>query len=583
MRHRVGFTVVELVIVISIIGILASVAILSFTTIQRNQRNTAREVQATAIATSLESYYEKHGEYPSPRSIASPYAAGKDAAQILGISSDLFIFPRAQPSIKNVLTINTAPTETTASYVARSVGSSNQACQGKSDGGCDEFTLRYKKEGVSEVQEIKSKHTGRLGPDGNAINTPTATLRQEGERLSVSSTAADCEQSSFNRYSFRIKPTTEADWPSWSAWQASQQFIRDNNIDGATYGAQTKVQCETEEGPKDESGASPEVRLQYLTPAPTPTQPKVDILPVTSAGTLTGRVSASCSGATTLQYRVRTRVDGSSWSEGEWRTDPQLVQISDNPTPGSQYQALAIARCMKVTANTTTTGQEVESNDLASYIHPITRPAAVLPVATSDATITTWNWNPVICPASTIGEYRIQSLADWGYDSDWSDPFRGALQTGWYSDYQGYAYTKRLQARCVTEYIASDWSDAAEATYIRPIDTPGRATGFQHRLSADRRVSLITWNPPACGKGTNTYSIIRAYAANGIILSEIGGPGWGAWSPLRRYTPQLTIAHQQPAARKGIVRGAVRYTCVNWSTDRQSAMGPEATSPVYTL
>lgn len=60
-----GFTIVELVIVIVIIGILAAIGIASYNRIQVESRDSRREVAATAIAGSLEQYYEKNGEYPA--------------------------------------------------------------------------------------------------------------------------------------------------------------------------------------------------------------------------------------------------------------------------------------------------------------------------------------------------------------------------------------------------------------------------------------------------------------------------------------------------------------------------------------
>lgn len=60
-----GFTLVELMVVVAVIGILLTVMILGYRQVQNQARDSQREAAASAIATSLEAYYEKNGEYPA--------------------------------------------------------------------------------------------------------------------------------------------------------------------------------------------------------------------------------------------------------------------------------------------------------------------------------------------------------------------------------------------------------------------------------------------------------------------------------------------------------------------------------------
>ena len=60
-----GFTIVELLIVIVVIGILALLVITTYSGIQQKARNNTRQANLGAIQTQLEIYYQNNGFYPS--------------------------------------------------------------------------------------------------------------------------------------------------------------------------------------------------------------------------------------------------------------------------------------------------------------------------------------------------------------------------------------------------------------------------------------------------------------------------------------------------------------------------------------
>lgn len=63
-REKSGFTLIELLVVISIIGVLAALGVASYTTAQRQSRDTRRLGDVRAIVTALEQYYTDYGRYP---------------------------------------------------------------------------------------------------------------------------------------------------------------------------------------------------------------------------------------------------------------------------------------------------------------------------------------------------------------------------------------------------------------------------------------------------------------------------------------------------------------------------------------
>ena len=72
-----GFTIVELMIVISVISILAGISIVSYNGMQKGTRDKEREADVEAIQAELESYYNQEGGYPHTRDINGALLSGK--------------------------------------------------------------------------------------------------------------------------------------------------------------------------------------------------------------------------------------------------------------------------------------------------------------------------------------------------------------------------------------------------------------------------------------------------------------------------------------------------------------------------
>lgn len=63
-HETAGFTIVELLIVVVVIAILASISLVSYTNIQQRARDSQRKHDIQAIIGALELYHLDHGEYP---------------------------------------------------------------------------------------------------------------------------------------------------------------------------------------------------------------------------------------------------------------------------------------------------------------------------------------------------------------------------------------------------------------------------------------------------------------------------------------------------------------------------------------
>jgi len=65
LKSSSGFTIVEILVIILIIGILSTILILTYSGIQIRQRNTTRVSDIKLIQSNLETFYAQSGFYPS--------------------------------------------------------------------------------------------------------------------------------------------------------------------------------------------------------------------------------------------------------------------------------------------------------------------------------------------------------------------------------------------------------------------------------------------------------------------------------------------------------------------------------------
>lgn len=69
-RPYYGFTIVELLIVIVVIGILATITTVAYTGVITTAKNNSAQSSATVIQKKLEAYYSATGSYPTAQTIS---------------------------------------------------------------------------------------------------------------------------------------------------------------------------------------------------------------------------------------------------------------------------------------------------------------------------------------------------------------------------------------------------------------------------------------------------------------------------------------------------------------------------------
>ena len=139
-KRSQGFTIVELLIVIVVIGILALLVITTYSGIQAKARNSKRQTDIQSLQTQLEAFFSQNGYYPSLTNMKS-------------LDKNALIDP-SNPTQSNQLV--STPTAKSYSYqVTQSDGTTS--CE-SDDTTCAKYTLTADYEGTvnGQTQYVKS-------------------------------------------------------------------------------------------------------------------------------------------------------------------------------------------------------------------------------------------------------------------------------------------------------------------------------------------------------------------------------------------------------------------------------------------
>lgn len=133
-RKQQGFTIVELLIVIVVIGILAALVITTFTGIQQKARNTERQTDIKALHGQVEAYYAQNGKYPT---LANLNDSTWRSTNMKGLDADALKDPKGTAQ-----TLVATPTADAYSYAATPAN-----CDNGAGGDCTTYVLTATNEG----------------------------------------------------------------------------------------------------------------------------------------------------------------------------------------------------------------------------------------------------------------------------------------------------------------------------------------------------------------------------------------------------------------------------------------------------
>jgi general secretion pathway protein G len=138
-----GFTIVELLIVIVVIGILALLVITTYSGIQAKARNSKRQTDIQSVQTQLEAFFSQNGYYPS---LADMNSSSWLDTNMKSLDQNALIDP-SNPSDSKTL----ASTPTAKQYSYAVTNSSGSSCE-TDDTTCAKYTLTAEYEGTVNGQ-----------------------------------------------------------------------------------------------------------------------------------------------------------------------------------------------------------------------------------------------------------------------------------------------------------------------------------------------------------------------------------------------------------------------------------------------
>lgn len=137
-RMQAGFTIIELLIVIAIIGILATLVLTNFQGAQAKGRDTVRKNDINSLYQKLEEYYNENGGYPNGNLSAS-VLPGIDSGALTDADGTGITYTGG--FITSTTAPTPAPTNTGGEYVYAAYGCAAAGAQGTVTGGCTKYVL----------------------------------------------------------------------------------------------------------------------------------------------------------------------------------------------------------------------------------------------------------------------------------------------------------------------------------------------------------------------------------------------------------------------------------------------------------
>ena len=161
MKRLAGFTLVELLVTISVMVILLTLGTVSLTSYQVNARDVERKIDVGIITQQLEAYYSTAGSYPSTALMNTESTVNSTLPDIdpkalrdpnTPTTSTMSLTVAPSASVPSIASLNSGKT-----YMYQPLTSANALCTTTAME-CRKFNLYYTLETDLSVKTITSKH-----------------------------------------------------------------------------------------------------------------------------------------------------------------------------------------------------------------------------------------------------------------------------------------------------------------------------------------------------------------------------------------------------------------------------------------
>lgn len=389
-NKHTGFTIVEIVVIITVVALMATVVTFGFRTTFSDAQNNQRQASAEVIAEGLESYYRKNGSYPGCGLLS---ASAQGTASMLNIDAGVLKLPGSN-SENSLICTDIAPS--TGSDILAYIGDGTAGCLGTET--CTRWTLRYKEDRTGTIRELTSRTQSSASVIPNAPST-TVTTTISGSTAQANVTPVTCPGTASIQY--RIdRQINDGSWAggSWGTALTSSALA----VEGYKYAHRTVTRCVIDTSTGNET-IGPETFA--IRPINTPAAPTVS---ATSTGTgsansVTWSWASTCPGGSTAAFESATyQDDATGWRN--WTTNPTTNVAINTTNQGFEYRVRARVTCSTAYA---TSSISAASNE-PSFIRAITTPG----VATNFVDYTNasgnriYGWTAPACGPGTTAQWQ---------------------------------------------------------------------------------------------------------------------------------------------------------------------------------
>ncbi len=498
-RRDIGFTIVEISVVIVILGILVSLVLVAFTRVQVNARDSVRSTRATVIADALEKYYDKNGEYPACATL-SQSASTVNSTVLSGVGETTLLTPKSASGDTNSIKCSDLTSASSPDIFAY-VGDTSTGCT--TGAACISWTLKYTEEGSSTIKQIDSRRRALVAVSG----APTLTAGAPGfDQVSLSWTSVA------NATSYQVQRATNA---GFTTGVVNSTVIGSSFSDtGLT--TNTAYYFRVLANAPGSQGAWSNVVNTTTNSVPTP----VVTATATSNTTFTSSWPA-ISGATS--YNVQYSTDNATWN-------PSSSTTATSYNWGPTYQGTRLYFRTQAVNGAFTSAWSASATALSN----IDAPAAY---TVSQANSLAGGWNALYatsnatCPAGTTPSY------DWYRNINGNNAF-------WVSG---------TQYQTVSHWLS--WNETATLTVATRCITAANSSGF---IWANNGASMSLPWPTAWTAGLSNR--VMSWGGTCPNYTTSSGYDWfvmanrGGWSASGSYVQYTSYSNQAVAWGDGDIR-----------------------------
>jgi len=495
MYKKYGFTLVELLIAIAVIGILVTIVAVSYSAHQQNTRNAERASKAALIAEQLEKYFDENGEYPSCEAVT---ANGSTVRQntLKDVAQDTLVAPKAASGTTNSIRC-TDLTSSVSDDIFAYVGDTSSTC--RTGAACSEWVLKYREEGSGDIISIHSRRSATQFEEQLARITATPV---HVSQINVSWSAVQGAVS----YQLQRSATSGFSSPTTTTHTTTSSSVTGLTPNTLYYFRVRVVYA-------NQTGNWSDVVSARTAAIPTPT------LSAAANGISTINTSWS-SGAGVSSYQLQ-RSTTSSFTSPTTTTHTTTSSAATGLTPNTLYYFRVRAVAQGLSGNW--------SNVVSARTANVTAPTGTVTIsAAMSGTNARGTAGGGSCASGTTIERQIRYNTN---DGSWS-----AWTTGTPRDVaatQGYKYTFQSQARCTAGGVSSGWVTSGTASVTRPVIAPSGLTISAAMSGTNARG---TAGGGSCASGTTIERQIRYQSTNSATA--------GSWSGWTTGTPRDVAANQ---------------------------------------